>query len=98
LALADLSRDLGLDREVVLAQVERPQHVGAERLVAGLHVGERRVEEEVREQAQEAVADEVPEEVRALRPAAGEARAEDGVGAAALTSAASITRSPEKAR
>jgi hypothetical protein len=70
--------------EVVLVQVERAQDVGAERLVPRLHVGERRVVEHVRQQRQKAVAEQVPEEVRALRPAAREARAVDDVGRAAL--------------
>ena len=84
LRLQTFAGDLGLDREVVLAQVERAQDVGAERLVARLHVRERRVEEDVRQQRQEAVAEQVPEEVRALRPAAREPRAVDDVGRAAL--------------
>src|SRR5713101_8831604 len=50
LALADLGRDLRLDPELVLAQVERAQHLRTKSLVAGLHVGERRVVEDAREQ------------------------------------------------
>src|SRR5437763_909301 len=73
-ALADLRRDLRLDPEPVLTQVERPQDVGAERLVPRLHVGQRRVVEQGRQQREEAVADEVPEEVRPLRLAAAETR------------------------
>src|SRR5207244_8192490 len=63
---ADLGCDLRLDPEAILAQVERTEDVGPERLVARLHVGERRVVEEACEQREEAVADEMPEEVRAL--------------------------------
>jgi hypothetical protein len=39
---------------------------------------------DVREQRQEAVAEEMPEQIRALRPAAREARAEDDVGSSAF--------------
>jgi hypothetical protein len=73
LALADLCGDLRLDREIVLAKDERAEDVRAEDLVAGLHIGERGVEEHVREKGEEAVADEVPEHVHALRLAAGQA-------------------------
>jgi len=48
-------------------------------LVPRLHVGERRVVEDPGNEAQEAVAHQVPEEIRTLRPAAGEARAVDDV-------------------
>src|SRR3954452_1457434 len=37
LPAADPAGDLGLDPEVVLAQRQRLQHLGAKRLVAGLH-------------------------------------------------------------
>src|SRR5439155_4711561 len=84
LALADLGGDLRLDAEVVLTQVERAQDLGAERLVARLHVGERRVVEHVREQGQKAVAEQMPEEVGALRSAARETGPEDDIGDAAL--------------
>src|SRR5207253_1043350 len=67
LAFADLGGDLRLDAEVVLVEIEGAQHVAAERLVARLHVGQRRVVEDVREQRQEAVAKQVPEQVRPLR-------------------------------
>src|SRR5690348_9624104 len=77
LALADLRRDLRLDCEVALTQVERAKDLRAEGLVARLHVRERRVVEHVRQQREKPIPDEVPEEVRTLRPPAGEARAED---------------------
>src|SRR5581483_11596441 len=60
-ALADLARQLRLDRESVLPEVERAEDVAAERLVARLHVGERRVEQHAGNEAEEAVADAVPE-------------------------------------
>src|ERR1700688_2313420 len=62
LAPAHLARDLRLDPELVLAQVERHDHLAAKRLVARLHVGEGRVEEDAGEQREEAVAEQVPEE------------------------------------
>src|SRR5919199_5462944 len=83
LAGADLAGDLRLDREVVLRQGQRAQDVDPEGLVPGLHVRERRVEEDVRQQAEGPVPDQVPEEVRALRPTAGEPRPVDDVGDAA---------------
>src|SRR5690242_7646076 len=47
-AAADLGRDLRLDAEVRLAQrLDAAQHVERERLVAGLHVGQRGVVEHV---------------------------------------------------
>ena len=79
----DLRGQLGLDPEVVGDQVQAADEVAAERLVADLHVGDRRVVEHVGQQRQEAVAGVVPEQVRALRVrAAAQAGAEDGVGLA----------------
>ena len=63
----DLRGHLRLEAEVVGDQVEAAHEVAPERLVADLHVGDRRVVEDVREQRQQAVAGVVPEEVRALR-------------------------------
>src|SRR6476646_3449442 len=81
LALAqDLGRQLGLDREVVGDEVQRTHEITTERLVADLHVGDRRVEQHVREEREEAVAGVVPEQVRALGLAAPQARAEHHVG------------------
>ena len=65
-------------------EIEGAQHVAAERLVARLHVGQRRVVEDVREQRQEAVPKQVPEQVRPLRPPARKPGAEDDVGDAAV--------------
>src|SRR6266566_875090 len=73
LPLADLRRDLRFDAEVVLAEVERAQDLRAESLIAGLHIRERGVVEDVRQQGQEAVPDEMPEQVHALRLAARQA-------------------------
>src|SRR5205823_4391824 len=83
LSFRDLRRNLGLDRKIVLPQVQRTQNVRTESLVARFHVGERRVEENVREQAEEAVSDQVPEEIGALWFSAREAGTEDHVGGAA---------------
>ena len=59
------------------------QHVEREGLVAGLHVGQRRVVEHVREQRGERrVPHLVPEQVDALRTPADQPRAEDDVGVA----------------
>src|SRR5262249_31785458 len=76
--------DLGLDSEIVFAQLERADHLRAECLVAGLHIGERRVEEHPGDHAQEPVSDQVPEQVGALRPAPRETRSVDDVGDALL--------------
>src|SRR5205823_12839670 len=59
------------------------ENVHSERFVTGFHVGQRRVEEDVREQRQEAVTEEMPEEVRTLGPATAQPRAENDVGDAA---------------
>ena len=84
LRLADLAGDLRLDPEVVLAQVERAEHVGAKRLVAGLHVGERRVEEDVREQREERLPTRCQKRYARCGRPPREPRAEDDVGDAAL--------------
>ena len=76
-----LGRELGLEAEAIRAQRDAAQDVGAERLVARLHVGEVQVGAHVRQERQEAVADGVPEEQHAPR-AAREARAVDHVGVA----------------
>src|SRR2546421_5873145 len=73
LPLTDLRRDLRLDAEVVLAEIERAQNLRAERLVAGFHIGERGVVEDVRQQGQEAVPDEMPEQIDPLGLAARQA-------------------------
>ena len=56
-----LGGDLGLEAEAVLLDVDRLDHLAAEGLVAGLHVGQVQVGEHVRQHVQEAVADGVPE-------------------------------------
>ena len=56
------------------------EHALVEQLVAGLHVGERRVVEDVRHEREEAVADPVQEQH--VAPLAGEARSVDDEGAA----------------
>jgi hypothetical protein len=68
LAAAHLSRDLGLDPEPVLAQVEGARDVRPQRLVAGLHVVQRGVEQYVRDEAEKAVSHQMPEEVGSPRP------------------------------
>ena len=79
LALRELDRQLGLEPEVVRDDRDRLEEVGADGLVAGLHVREVHVGHEVREEREEPVAQLVAEEERAPGGAAGEARAEDRV-------------------
>ena len=79
--LRDLGRDLRLEAEAVLFDRDALEHLAAEDLVAGLHVGQVQVREHVRERGEHAVADVVPEVEHAVGLAADEARAEHHVGA-----------------
>jgi hypothetical protein len=78
-ALGQLDRQLGLDAEVVAHQRNRPQQVGSHRLVAGLHVGEVEVGDQVAEQREQPVADGVAEVEHAPVVGREEARAEHRV-------------------
>jgi hypothetical protein len=77
----DLGGQLGLEAEAVGADRDALQDVGAERLVARLHVGQVQVRAHVGDERQDAVPDHVPEEQHAAR-ATDEARAEHHIGMA----------------
>ena len=79
LALRELDRELGLEAEVVRDDWDRLEQGGADGLVAGLHVRQVHVRDQVRQEREEPVADLVPVEERAPGLAAREARAEDRV-------------------
>jgi hypothetical protein len=76
----DLGGDLGLEAEAVFLDGDGADEVAAEDLVAGFHVGEVEVGEDVGAEGEEAVAEGVPEVEDAVAFAAGEAGAEDDVG------------------
>src|SRR2546422_6594138 len=76
--LGDLYGHLRLEAEAVGPQRETLQHVGAERLVADLHVGEVEAGHHVGDERERAVGDVVPEVEHAMR-AAVKAVAEDHV-------------------
>ncbi len=80
-ALGDLGGDLGLERKVVRAQRKRLQELGAEDLVAGLHVGQVEIGEEVAHPGEEPVDSRMA--VVQHPPAVGgeKARAVDHIGA-----------------
>ena len=67
LAAAHLRRDLGLDAEPVLAQVERADDARPQRLVTGPHVVQRGVEQHVGDEAKKAISHQMPKEVRPQR-------------------------------
>ena len=73
--IGDLRRHLRLEAEAVLLQRDALDNLSTEDLVAGLHVGEIQVGEDVREECQHTIADRVPEIDDAVRVAADEARA-----------------------
>jgi len=58
--LGDLRRDFGLETEPGLLDLDRLDDLSAERLEAGLHVGEIQVGEHVRQHREETVAEAVP--------------------------------------
>ena len=66
--LEHASRDLRLDVERIRPEVHPPQDVGADRLVARLHVGQHRVVEDVRQPGQALVGHEVPVEKDPVAP------------------------------
>ena len=75
-----LGRDLGLEAEPILLDLDRLDDLAPEHLVARLHVGQVQVGEHVRQQRQALVADRVPEVQHPVRPARQEPRAVDDVG------------------
>ena len=79
-ALGQLDGQLRLEPEVVGDQGDGAEQRGADRLVAGLHVGKVHVGHQVGEEREQPVAQLVAEEQGPARLAAGEAGAEDGVG------------------
>ena len=84
-AARDLHRDLRVDPEAALLNdVERGNHSPVERLVAGRHVGQVQVRDDVRDQRQDTVADRMPEILDPVLRAAAETRSEHDVGSAGL--------------
>src|SRR5437762_3023439 len=79
-----LDGELGVDAEPLRFEVERRNDPPMERLVAGRHVRQVQIGEDVRDQGQEPVSDGVPEELDAPLRAAEETRTIDHVGAARL--------------
>ena len=78
-ASSDLGRDLRLEAETVLLDGDRRDHLPAEHLVAGLHVGQVEVGGHVGKKRQEVVAHRVPEVEDPMGASALEARAVDHV-------------------
>ena len=74
--------ELGLDAEAVALEGDLLEDVGADGLVAGLHVGQVDVVQRVGDEGQELVGQAVPEEQHGPLLAGGEARAEHRVGVA----------------
>src|ERR1035437_6919018 len=70
--------DFRLEPELVRREMQRARQITANRLVAGLHVGEVEIRQLVAEGGEHRVAHRVPEVEHAMRPAK-EARAEAGV-------------------
>ena len=79
---ASLRRQLRLDAEAVAVQRRLLEDVGPDRLVAGLHVGQVDVVEDVGQPGQELVGDAVPVEQDLPLARGGEARSEHRVGLA----------------
>ncbi len=80
LALGQLDRQLGLEPEVIRHDRDRLEEIGADGLVARLHVGQVQVGGDVAQERQELVPELVPIEQHAPHLPAGEARPEHGVG------------------
>ena len=75
----DLGGDLRFEPETVFLDPNLRQHLAPEDLVAGFHVGEVEVGEDVGRESEHAVADHVPEVHDAMGVAAHEARAEHDI-------------------
>mgnify|MGYP007061446028 CR=1 FL=1 len=69
---ADLGGDFRFDGEIVGFDPEGVEDLFPEHLVAGLHVGEGRIVEEIRQEGEKPVSELVPEEMDPLRFSPGE--------------------------